>query len=229
MKQQAADLDSIKEAFARVPELIRAGTFAGAGAMFHEHLENRFGRFSYDIDLHNAKEDLETVHRRLPTGRGKPLRLVSKLNEDIFEYALKNGPHTLRIELARPYLRPRQKTVRSRHVAGLRVTAFADLVLAKLSALSTRGLPRDLIDLLAVELERSPKWEGLLTRASSAEDNDYSPAELHQRLNRLAEEVSGPEWWEDLPVRTPPDRDTVVAFIGRLKQANEAVFQETLA
>lgn len=228
MKPLPADLESIKDAFTRVPELIRAGVLSGAGALCHEHLGNPFGRFSYDIDLHNAKEDLEAVHHRLPTGRGKPLRLVSKLNEDLFEYALKTGANTLRIELARPYLLPRQKPVPSRHVAGLKVIAFSDLVFAKISALSTRGFPRDLIDLLTVDLEKSPKWEGWLNRAAAAEDNDYSPAELHQRLSRLAKAIGEPEWWEDLPVRRPPSRAVVAEFIEKLKAANQTVFQETL-
>ena len=145
------DLAAVVRTFKAVPELTAAGALAGATALHHEHLENRFGRFSFDIDLQNQTEPVEAVDRRFSSTARKTLRLISRLNQDIYEYEARVGRRIVRVEIARPYLRHRRKYLPSRHVTGLMVVSLADLLLAKVSAFSTRGFPRDLIDLLAAD------------------------------------------------------------------------------
>ncbi len=58
------DLKVVLRTFEAIPELARAGAFAGANALYLEHLENPLGRFSLDIDLQNQTEEIEAVHRR---------------------------------------------------------------------------------------------------------------------------------------------------------------------
>lgn len=215
-------------AFAAVPELARAGVLAGATALHHEHLENRFGRFSFDVDLQNQREKLETVHRRLPSGRGTPLRLVSRLNEEMFQYAVRAGRRVLRVELARPYLRHRRPYQPSRHVAGLKVLSLADLVAAKVSAFSTRGFPRDLIDLLAVQAEKPVNWVRVLTEAANADDSDYNPAEFELRLMRHREQIASKDWRRELPVNHPPSTDQLNEFLDHLADANRIVARDFL-
>jgi len=50
------------------------------------------------------------------------------------------------------------KTVDSKYIPSLKVTQFADLIEAKISALSTRGFARDFVDLYAAHNQRQPNW-----------------------------------------------------------------------
>ena len=49
------DWDTVKHVFAQNPKLKRLGVLAGAQALLNEHLENRFARYSFDINLHTSK------------------------------------------------------------------------------------------------------------------------------------------------------------------------------
>ena len=57
--------ETVKAVFAQNPKLKRWGVLAGAQALMNEHLENSFGRLSFDIDLHTSR-DLAQVHASLP-------------------------------------------------------------------------------------------------------------------------------------------------------------------
>ena len=220
------DLAAIVRVFAEVPALAGAGALAGATALHHEHLENRLGRFSFDIDLQTSAEDLESVHRRL--GSAPTLRLLSRLNEGLYEYEARAGRRVVRIELAKPYLRHRRGYEPSRHVPGLAVVALADLLFAKVSAFSTRGFPRDFIDLYAVGSERRIDWEKLLRTAARASDNDYSPAEFAARIVESVQAIRDGGFFEELPVRKPPSPDALCGFADTLARANSRVAQALL-
>jgi hypothetical protein len=60
-RSQPVDLAAMIRIFETIPELKSAGALAGAAALHHEHLENRFGRFSFDLDLHNQAEALRRL------------------------------------------------------------------------------------------------------------------------------------------------------------------------
>lgn len=62
------DLPMVVRTFAAIPGLAGAGAFAGANALYLEHIENSLGRFSLDIDLQNQTEEVEAIHRRLAAG-----------------------------------------------------------------------------------------------------------------------------------------------------------------
>ena len=220
------DLAAIVRVFTEVPALAQAGALAGATAMHHEHLENRLGRFSFDIDLQTSAEDLESVHRRL--GSPPALRLLSRLNEGLYQYEARAGRRVVRIELAKPYLRHRRGYQASRHVPGLAVVALADLLFAKVSAFSTRGFPRDFIDLYAVGTERRIDWEKLLRTAARAPDNDYSPAECATRINESVQAIRDGSFFEELPVKRPPPPDELYGFAEVLARANARVAQALL-
>lgn len=66
--------------FEVIPELASAGAFAGANALYLEHIENPMGRFSLDIDLQNQTDEIEAIHRRLSPRARKKLKLVSRLS-----------------------------------------------------------------------------------------------------------------------------------------------------
>jgi hypothetical protein len=220
------DLAAIVRVFAEAPALTSAGVLAGATALHHEHLENRLGRFSFDIDLQTPTEELEGVHQRLRAASN--LRLLSRLNEGLYQYEARAGRRVVRIELARPYLRHRCAYRPSRHVAGLAVVALPDLLFAKVSAFSTRGFPRDFIDLFAASTERRIDWEKLLRTAARASDNDYSPAEFSARIQECVQAIREGAFFEELPVAQPPSPDELCRFADVLANANAQVAQALL-
>lgn len=222
------DLLTVIRTFEAIPELASAGAFAGANALYLEHLQNRLGRFSLDIDLQNQTEEIEAVHRRLSPQTHKKLKLVSRLSAEMYDYQARIGNQIVRIQIARPYLRHRRKYRPSRHVPGLVVVSLADLMFAKVSAFSTRGFGRDLIDLFAIDQQRSIDWRKLLAQAARASDNDYNPAEFLRKLHSHSRECSKPGYAEQLPVRHPPAPAALREFIERLMVANRAVARAAL-
>jgi len=115
------DLQTVVQTFEAIPELAGAGVLAGANALYLEHIENALGRFSLDIDLQNQTEEIEAIHHRFSLPTLKKLKLVSRLSAEMYEYQARVGKQTVRIEIARPYLRHRKKCQPSRHVPGLEV------------------------------------------------------------------------------------------------------------
>lgn len=92
---------------------------------------------------------------------------------------------------------------KSKHIPGLKVAQFADLLDAKISALSTRGFARDVLDLFAAQKQRQLNWRGLLIKASRNQLNDYNPIELENNLKLLELELE--KGTEDvLPCAHPP-------------------------
>lgn len=222
------DLPIVLRIFREVPELARAGALGGANALYLEHLENPCGRFSFDLDLQNQTDEIETIHRRFPPqARGK-LHLVSRLNSEMYEYEARIGAHVVRVELARPFLRHRKKYQPSRHVPGLEVVSLSDLIFAKVSAFSTRGFGRDLLDLFAVDQQRKVDWRKLLIQAARASDNDYNPTEFHRKLKQHHRDCSKTEYLEELPATNPPSASVLRLFINRLLAANQIVTRDTL-
>ena len=175
-------METVVKTFAAIPELAGAGVFTGANALYLEHIDNDWGRFSLDIDLQNQSEELETIHRRFSPQAKRKLNLISRLSEERYEYEARVGNQIVRVELAKPYLRHRRKYHASRHIPGLAVLDLADLMFAKISAFSTRGFARDLIDLMAIDRQRRIDWQKLLGQAARASDNDYNPTEFHRKL-----------------------------------------------
>jgi predicted nucleotidyltransferase component of viral defense system len=211
-----------------IPALKEAGILAGATALYTEHLENPHERFSFDLDFQVARGSVEAAHRRLKLAGLKAFRLVSRLNEDIYEYEAKVGRRVIRVEIAKPYLEHRRKYVVSRKVPGLHVLSLSDLLFAKVSAFSTRSLPRDLFDLFSVDQQRGIDWRKLLEQAARMDDNDYNPAEFHSNLNRHAAECSSAAYWRDMPVRKPPAVEAFAGFVTRLREVNDQVIRSTL-
>jgi hypothetical protein len=222
------DLPTVIRTFEALPELAGAGAFAGANALYGEYLENPLGRFSLDIDLQNQTEDIEAVHRRFSPQTLKKLVLVSRLSSEMYEYQTRLGTQTVRIEIAKPFLRHRKPYQPSKHVPGLAVVSLPDLLFAKVSAFSTRGFARDLIDLFALDLQRHIDWQGVLTQAARAPDNDYNPAEFFHKLQWHDRHCAATSYAEELPVAKPPPPSTVRVFIQRLRAANRAVAEKTL-
>ena len=227
-RPQPLDLAAIVRTFEAIPELKSAGALAGATALHHEHLENRLGRFSFDIDLRNQRESVAAIDSRFSPATRRKLRLISRLNEDLYEYESRFARRIVRVEIARPYLRHRSQYRPSRHVPGLQVVSLADLLFAKVLAFSTRGLPRDLVDLLAAHQQKGIDWEALLLRAANSTDNDYNPAEFHRKLKRHQRECRAAEYWEELPVTKPPSRRELQEFIEALVRANRSVARSSL-
>ena len=222
------NLPTVLRTFKAIPELVGAGAFAGANALYLEHIANPLDRFGLDIDLQNQTEAIETIHRRHLPQTQKKLKLVSRLSAEMYEYETRVGGQTIRIEIARPDLRHRRKYQPSKHVPGLAVVSLADLMFAKISAFSTRGFARDLIDLFAVDQQRSIDWQGLLALAARASDNDYNPAEFLRKLQSHHRECLKRVYAQELPVRHPPAPVILREFIERLTAANQAVAQATL-
>lgn len=225
---QPVDLDTIVRTFEAIPELTRAGAFGGANAIYLEHIENQLGRFSMDIDLQNQAEEIETIHHRFSARTKKKLVLVSRLSTEMYEYQMRIGRQVVRIEIARPYLRHRRKYQPSKHVPGLAVVSLADLMFAKVSAFSTRGFARDLIDLFAIDHQRDIDWQELLGQAARASDNDYNPTEFHRKLKSHYRECARQSYADELPVTKPPAPAMLREFIERLLDANQAVARQTL-
>ena len=222
------DLQTVVRTFQAIPELARAGALAGANALYLEHIENTHGRFSLDIDLQNQNEEIETIHRRFSLVTQRRLKLISRLSAEIYEYQTRVGGRVVRIEIARPYLRHRKKYQASKHVSGLAVVSLADLMFAKISAFSTRGFGRDLIDLWAVDQQRNIDWQELFARAARAADNDYNPLEFLRKLQAHSRECAKPTYLRELPVLDPPASTALRGFIDRLVAANRAIARATL-
>jgi predicted nucleotidyltransferase component of viral defense system len=172
--------------------------------------------------------DSRRPNRRSAHSSRKKLKLVSRLSAEMYEYQTRVGGRAIRIEIARPYLRHRKNYQPSRHVSGLSVVSLADLMFAKISAFSTRGFARDLIDLFAVDQPRSIDWQELLAQAAHASDNDYNPAEFLRKLQSHHRACVKSAYAQELPVRHPPAPATLREFIERLMSANQAVAQATL-
>ncbi len=222
------DLGAIVRTFEAIPELKAAGALAGATALHHEYLENQMGRYSFDIDLQNQSEDMETIHRRFSAAAKKKLTLVSRLSDEFYEYQIRMGREVVRVEISRPYLHHRKQYRPSKHVEGLLVVSLPDLLFAKVSAFSTRGLPRDLIDLFAAHQQMKIDWHKLLIQATRAKDNDYNPKEFHGRLDQHRHECSGAGYWEELPVTNPPAISALKLFLEELSSVNQKTAQATL-
>lgn len=130
----------------------------------------------------------------------------------------------VKLEIAKPYLVPRLAPVRSKHIPGLKVTQFADLIDAKISALSTRGFARDFVDLYAAHRQRHLDWRRLLVRASKNQQNDYNPVELEDRLRLLDQEFR--KGAQELPCVSPPAVGELATFLEELRAINADVARE---
>ena len=147
------------------------------------------------------------------------------------EHGQRQTRQTLRelfMKIARPYLRHRRKYQPSRHISGLQVVSLPDLLFAKVSAFSTRGFTRDLIDLLAVDQQKNVDWPRLLLQASCATDNDYNPAEFHRKLQQHLAACGKPDYWQEAPVTHPPTTAELRGFVQNLLAANRQVARTTL-
>ena len=213
----------VKNAFAQNPKLKRLGVLAGAQALLNEHLENRFGRYSFDIDLHTSKE-VEQVHALLTPDDRKRIHLVSRANPETYVYEIGTSCGPVKLEIAKPYLVPKLAPVPSKHIPGLKVTQFADLIDAKISALSTRGFARDFVDLYTARAQRHLDWRRLFVRASKNPLNDYNPVELEDRLRLLEEEFQ--KGARELPCERPPATNELTTFLEELRAINADVARE---
>jgi hypothetical protein len=226
-KREAAETpvpwETVKAVFAQNPKLRHLGVLAGAQALNNEHLENTFGRFSYDIDLHTAK-DMGQVHALLTAEDRKRIHLVSRSNPEMYVYEVDAGLRQVKLEIAKPFLPHKLAPVSSKHIPGLKVVQFADLIYAKVSALSTRRFVRDLVDLYAANEQKTVNWRRLLIKASSEPENDYSPVEFENSLQILEQELQSDT--PDIPCERPPEISDLKAFLGELRTVNVAVARE---
>lgn len=101
---------------------------------------------------------------------------------------------------------------------------FADLIDAKISALSTRGFARDFVDLYAADQQRHLDWRRLLIRASKNQQNDYNPVELEDRLRLLEQEFK--KGTQELPCEQPPATIELTTFLEELRAINADVARE---
>ena len=215
--------ETVKAVFAQNPKLMRLGVLAGAQALLNEHLANRFGRFSFDIDLHTSKE-VQQVHSLFTTADRKRIHLISRANPEMYVYEVGTSVGPVKLEIAKPYLLPKLAPVNSKHIPGLKVTQFADLIDAKISALSTRGFTRDLVDLYAAHGQRQIDWRRLLTKASKNELNDYNPIELENNLKLMKQEFLNDT--QDIPCDRPPKISHLTAFLEELRAINAQVARD---
>lgn len=111
---------------------------------------------------------------------------------------------------------------------GLAVVSLGDLLFAKVSAFSTRGIGRDLLHLFAIDQQRRVDWRKLLGQAARASDNDYNPAEFHRKLRQHHRDCSKSNYAAELPATNPPSSGELRLFIDRLIAANQSVTRETL-
>ncbi|HEV2392246.1 MAG TPA: hypothetical protein VG146_07775 [Verrucomicrobiae bacterium] len=109
------------------------------------------------------------------------------------------------------------------HIPGLKVTQFADLIDAKISALSTREFARDFVDLYTAHGQRRLDWRRLLVRASKNPLNDYSPVELDDRLRLLEEEFR--KGARELPCEGLASNE-LTTFLEELRAINADVARE---
>jgi predicted nucleotidyltransferase component of viral defense system len=215
--------ETVKDVFAQNPKLKKAGVLAGAQALLNEHLANEFGRFSFDIDLHTSRE-VEQVHALFSSEDRKRIHLVSKTNPEMYVYEVGTKVGSVRIEIAKPYLLPKKKPINSKYIPGLKVAQFADLIDAKISALSTRGFARDFIDLYAAHKQRHLNWRSLLNNASKNQLNDYNPIELENNLKLLEQQLQ--KGTPDLPCTRPPQASDLRKFLEELRTVNAEVARE---
>jgi hypothetical protein len=106
----------------------------------------------------------------------------------------------------------------------LKVVQFADLIDAKISALSTRGFARDFVDLYAAHKQKQLSWQSLLTRASENQLNDYNPVELENNLKLI--ELEFQKGTQDLPCAHPPQISDLKTFLEELRVVNAQVARE---
>ena len=106
----------------------------------------------------------------------------------------------------------------------VKVTQFADLIDAKISALSTRGFARDFVDLYAAHQQRHLDWRRLLIRASKNQQNDYNPVELEDRFRLLDQEFK--KGTQELPCERPPTTIELTTFLEELRAINADVARE---
>ena len=215
--------DTVRAVFAQNPSLKKAGVLAGAQALLNEHLSNQFGRFSFDIDLHTSRE-VEQVHALFTPEDRKRIHLVSRANPEMYVYEIGTSVGPVKLEIAKPYLLPKLAPVNSKYIPGLKVAQFADLIDAKISALSTRGFARDFVDLYAAHKQKQLNWRSLLTKASKNPLNDYNPVELENNLKLIEQEFQkGPQ---DIPCAHPPQISDLKAFVEELRIVNAEVARE---
>jgi predicted nucleotidyltransferase component of viral defense system len=215
--------ETVKAVFAQNPKLKRLGVLAGAQALLNEHLENRFGRFSFDIDLHTSR-DVAQVHASLTKEDRKTIQLVSRANPEMFVYEIRNRLGPVKLEIAKPYLLPRLTPVSSKHIPGLRIVQFADLIDAKISALSARGFARDFLDLYTAHTQKHLDWRSLLIKASKNQQSDYNPIELENNLKLLEQEFQ--KGTQEIPCERPPAIRELTAFLQQLRAVNADVARE---
>jgi predicted nucleotidyltransferase component of viral defense system len=215
--------ETVKSVFAQNPKLKQLGVLAGAQALLNEHLENKYGRFSFDIDLHTPRE-LQQVHALLTPDDRKRIRLVSRTNPEMFVYEIGTRAGAVKLEVAKPYLIHKLAPAKSKHIPGLKVTHFADLIDAKISALSTRGFARDFVDLYAADEQKRMDWRRLLINASKNSLNDYNPIELENNLKLLEQEFQ--HGTQGIPCERPPKLSDLVAFLEDLRAVNAEVARE---
>lgn len=215
--------ETVKAVFAQIPKLKKAGILAGAQALLNEHLVNQFGRFSFDIDLHTSRE-VEQVHASFTAEDRKRIHLVSRANPEMYVYEIRTGAGPVKLELAKPYMLPKLAPINSKHILGLKVTQFADLIDAKISALSTRGFARDFVDLYTANKQKQLDWRSLLTKASKNPLNDYNPVELDNNLELIEQEFQ--KGAQDIPCAHPPQISDLIAFLEELRAVNAQVARE---
>jgi hypothetical protein len=215
--------ETVKAVFAQNPKLKKAGVLAGAQALLNEHLVNQFGRFSFDIDLHTSRE-VEQIHAMFTPEDRKRVHLVSRTNPEVYIYEVDTKVGPVKIEIAKPYLLPKQAPVDSKYIPGLKVTQFADLIEAKISALSTRGFARDFVDLYAAHKQKQLRWRSLLINASKNQLNDYNPIELENNLKLLEQEFQ--KGTQDMPCTHAPQTCDLRAFLEELRTVNAEVARE---
>jgi predicted nucleotidyltransferase component of viral defense system len=215
--------ETVKAVFAQNPKLKKVGVLAGAQALLNEHLTNPFGRFSYDIDLHTSRE-VEQVHAMFTKEDRKRIRLVSRANSEMYVYEIGTSLGPVKLELARPYLLHKLHPISSKYIPGLKVVHFADLIDAKISALSTRGFARDFVDLYTAHCQKRLDWRRLLLQTSKNQLNDYNPVEFENNLRLLERDLE--QGTVDIPCSHPPKIKDLRAFLGELQRVNAEVARE---
>jgi len=213
--------ETVKAVFAENPKLKKAGVLAGAQALLNEHLENPFGRFSFDIDLHTSR-DVEKVNALFTSKERKQIQLISRTNPEMFVYEIRTHTGPVRLEIAT--LPHKLAPVTSKHIPGLKVVRLADIIDAKISALSARGFARDFVDLYTAHIQKTLNWQALLMKASANQMNDYNPLELENNLKLLEEELE--KGTPEIPCTHPPPIGELTTFLEDLRLANAAVARE---
>lgn len=106
----------------------------------------------------------------------------------------------------------------------VKVAHFADLIDAKISALSTRGFARDLVDLYAAHKQKQLNWRALFLNASRNQLNDYNPVELENNLKLIEQDLK--KGTQDLQCSQPPCVQDLTEFLQALRVANAEVARE---